>query len=212
MRSRAKWLPVALLGLLTGCVGSARPLTDPAPSDADKPLYGRWEVHRGDHREVLEFAPPNEATPKTELPDQRLMVMSHYEYARDGQHYSRRDRRAFVTTAGGKTFLNAYTEKSKGAVPCPPREFDIPAWFEFNLYKLDGDTLDVWTMDDATTLKAVRKGLIRGEEWPKGDPDPSGVLVEGGRPMLDFLTGKDGPSVFLDSGKTRYTRVKDKKE
>jgi hypothetical protein len=211
MRPRSKLLPVALLGLLSGCVGSDTPLSEPMPSAADRPLYGRWRTDLGNHDQIVEFAPPTDATPKTELPNQQLMVMSRYEQTRDGRNYAREDRRAFVTAAGGKTFLNAYTEKSKGAVPCPPREFDIPAWFEFYLCKLDGDTLDLWTMDDKATLKAARAGRFRGEEWPKDNPDPPGVWVEGGRPLLDFLTGKDGGSVFLDSGKVRYTRVKDKK-
>jgi hypothetical protein len=210
MRLQSKLLPVALLGLLTGCVGSDKPLSEPTPSEADKPLYGRWQADRGDDRAVVEFASPTDATPKTELPNQRLMVMSRYKRTTDGRPYARTDRRAFVTTAGGQTFLNAYTEKSKGAVPCPPREFDIPAWFEFNWYKLDGDTLDLWTMDDDATLRVARNGLLRGAEWPKDHPNPLGVWVEGGRPLLDFLTGKDGRSVFPDSGKVRYTRVKDK--
>jgi hypothetical protein len=210
MRSPAKLLPVALLGLLAGCVGSDKPLSEPTPSDADKPLYGRWQADRGAHLDFVELAAPTETTPKTELANQQLMVMSCYKRTKDGRAYARTDRRAFVTTAGGKTFLNAYTEKSKGAVPCPPREFDIPAWFEFNWYKLDGDTLDLWTMDDAATLKTVGQGLIRGERWPKDDPDPHVVWVAGGRPLLDFLTGKDGGSVFPDLGKVRYTRVKDK--
>jgi hypothetical protein len=143
------------------------------------------------------------------LADQRLMVMSCYRLTRDGRAYARTDRRAFVTVARGKTFLNAYTEKSKGAVPCPPREFDIPAWFEFNLYALDGDALNLWSMDDDATRRAVSNGLLRGEGWPKDDPNPPGVWVAGGRPLLDFLTGKDGRSVFPDSGKVRYTRAKD---
>jgi len=210
MRSRSKLLPVALLGLLSGCVGSDKPLSDPAPSDADKPLYGRWQAGRGDDHELVEFAPPTDATPKTALPDQRLMVMSRYKRTKDGRTYARTDRRAFVTTAGGKSFLNAYTEKSKGAMPCPAREFDIPAWFEFNSYKLDGDTLDLWTMDGDATLRAARGGLLCVEGWPKDDPNPLGVWVEGGRPLLDFLTGKDGGTVFPDSAKVRFTRVKDR--
>jgi hypothetical protein len=211
MRSRAKPLAVVLLVMMTGCVGSDDPLSDPKPSDADKPFYGRWRTDRGDHYEVVEFAPPTETTPPTELPNQQLMAMRHYRETRDGRAYAVEDRRAFVTTAAGKSFLNVYAEKSKGGVPCPPREFDIPGWFEFHRYKLDGDTLDVWTMDDEATLRAVRKGLIRGGEWPKDSAEPVGVRVEGGRPMLAFLTGKDGGSVFPDSARVRYTRVKDKK-
>jgi hypothetical protein len=210
MRPHAKLLPIAVLGLLAGCVGSDKPLSKPVPSAADKPLYGRWVADRGDYYELVEFASPTDATPKTDLPNQRLMVMSCYKRTKDGRTYARSDRRAFVTKADGKMFLNAYTEKSKGAVPCPPREFDIPAWFEFNKYKLEGDTLDLWTMDDAATLRAVRKGVLRGEEWPKDDPNSQGVWVEGGRPLLDFLTGKDGEGVFPNSGKVRYKRAKDK--
>jgi hypothetical protein len=211
MRSRARLLPAVVLGLLTGCVGAGTPLSEPKPSDADKPLLGEWRADRGDRNEYVEFAPPTAETPRTELGNQQLMVMADYKRREDGRVYAWKSRRAFVTAAGSKTFLNAYTERSKGAVPCPPREFDIPAWFEFYLYSLDGDTLTLWAMDDDATLKAARNGLIKGEEWPKGDPNPMGVAVEGGRPLLAFLTGKDGGGVFLDSGKVVFTRVKDKK-
>jgi hypothetical protein len=214
MRSHARLLPVALLGLLTGCVYSDKPLSEPAPSAADKLLYGRWQADQCDCHDLVEFASPTEATPKTALPNQRLMVMSRYKWIKDGLTSSWVDRRAFVTTASGKTFLNVYAEKSTGAVPFPQFDDvpDIAGAYEFYRYQLDGDTLDLWTMDDDATLRAARNGLLRfrGKEWPKNGPDPSLVWIEGGRPLLDFLTGKEGGSVFPDSGKVRYTQVKDK--
>jgi hypothetical protein len=185
-------------------------------------LYGHWRVDRADrdvYPESVEFAPPANATSKTELPSQRLMRMSRYNYqaTKDGQTCTWVDRQAFVTTAGGKSFLNAYAEKSKGAVPLPKLD-DIPedtaGVYEFFRYNLDGDTLDLWTMDVDATLRAARDGFLRfrGRAWPKNGPDPSIVFIEGGRPLLDFLTEKNGGSVFPDSGKVRYTRVKDKKK
>lgn len=211
MHTNANVCFVVLLGLIAGCV--EKPLSEPKPSEADKLLYGRWMAKQANDDDMLvEFAPPAGSTPKTELSDQKLMVMSQYKRTKEGRIYARTDRRAFITAARGKTFLNAYTEKSKGAVPCPPREFDIPAWFDVNLYKLDQDTLDVWTMDQPPLVQAVRKGQLRGSviRIPEDDPNSEGVRLEGGQLLLDFLTGKDGGNVFPDSKKVRLTRVKDK--
>jgi hypothetical protein len=171
-------------------------------------------MDRGDCHELVEFASPTEATPKTELPNQRLMVMSHFNWVKDGLTSSWVDRRAFVTKASGKTFLNVYAEKSREAAQFPQFDDvpDIAGAYEFYRYELDGDTLDLWTMDDAATLRAARNGHLRflGKEWPKNGPDPSIVWIAGGRPLLDFLTAKEGQSVFPDSAKVRYTRVKNK--
>src|SRR5262249_51720994 len=133
-----------LLGGLSGCVTTERPLSDPAPSEEDRALAGEWVSDRGDYTVRVRFAAPTEQTPKTRLGDQRLMVMTTVT-RRKGAAADEMgmEARAFVTKAAGKTFLSTYDEYQR--------------YFQTALYRLTGDTLDLWAMDSTATAEALRQ-------------------------------------------------------
>jgi hypothetical protein len=198
---------VFVLGCASGCVISEFPLSEPAPSDADKLLYGRWRVADGQASSVSEFAAATDATPKVRgLGNDRVMVLTVARYEKDERQPAfASSSRAFVTQIADASFLNVYDEQERG--------------YRILRYRIDGDTLDIWRMDENATAEALRRGdLIAGEvTYDKGSA--SRVLIkttlkEDGTSktkLRALLTGKDAERIFADHCKTRYTRVKDKK-
>jgi hypothetical protein len=196
---------VVVLGSVSGCVISEFPLSEPAPSDADKLLYGKWLA--ADTSSVLEFAAATDATPKVRgLGNDRVMVMTHARYEKDERQPSfATGSRAFVTQIEDTSFLNLYDEQEGG--------------YRILRYKIDGDTLDTWRMDENATAEALRRGdLLTGEvTYEKGSANRVRIkttLKEDGTSLSRLralLTGKDAERIFAEHCKTRYTRVKDKK-
>ncbi|MBO0698644.1 MAG: hypothetical protein J2P46_09635 [Zavarzinella sp.] len=195
---------VLALACAGGCVLSDVPLSDPAPSEADKALYGRWRAETNDGPRTLEFAPPTADTPKARgLGDERVMVLTSQAHL-NGQAWGS-TARAFVTEVNGTTFLNLYEEH--------------PGAYGFLRYRLDGDTLDVWQIDTNAMAEGLRRGeLFHGEvTYDRGSVTEvrirRGLRDDG--PSRDklraFLTGKHAAAVFPDVNRVRYTRVKDKK-
>jgi hypothetical protein len=195
---------VLLLACTSGCVVSDFPLSDPAPSDADKLLYGRWRAESEDGHTITEFIAPTETSPKARLSGQRLMVVkgTFYPTWSDQQH-PLGDESVFVTTIGDTTFLNKEFERG----------------YEITRYRLKGDTLDVWRMDNNATAEALRRGdLLSGEvTYDRGSVSRVRLM----RALKDegtsetklraLLTGKDAERIFPDDCKTSYSRIKDKK-
>ncbi|HKA07626.1 MAG TPA: hypothetical protein VKD71_10235 [Gemmataceae bacterium] len=195
---------VLLLACTSGCVVSDFPLSEPASSDADKLLNGRWRTETGDGYTITEFIAPTESSPKARLSDQRLMVTKGTSYPKGSdelQHLG--EAFVFVTTIGDTTFLN--------------QEFE--SGYMIFRYHLKDDTLDIWRMDSTAAAEALGRGdLITGEvTYDKGSVSRVQIkraLKEDGTSatkLRALLTGKEAGRIFPDECKTHYTRVKDKK-
>jgi hypothetical protein len=198
---------VLVLGCASGCVISEFPLSDPATSDADKLLYGRWQADDGDAYSTMEFAPATESTPKVRgLGNDRVMVMTHARYEKDErQPIFSTGSRAFVTQIEDTWFLNLYDEQERG--------------YSILRYRIDGETLDTWRMDANATADALRRGdLLTGEvTYEKGSANRVRIkttLMEDGTSLSRLralLTGKDAEQIFPVDCKIRYKRIKDEK-
>jgi len=201
---------VLVVTLTGGCVITETPLSDPAPSDADKRLYGRWRADDENGYTTLEFAPPTDATPKFRgTGDQKIMVVTFARYAKDGREPlgGTLTERAFITTIVERTFLNIYDEQERG--------------FRINRYRIDGDTLDTWSMDTNAMANAIRNGDLPAGEVSYDRGSVNRVRIT--RPLKEYpmnetrdklrslLTGKSSEDIFPESSKRRYTRIKDKK-
>jgi hypothetical protein len=199
-----------LVALASGCVITETPLSDPAPSDADKLLYGRWQSDDEYGSTTLEFAPPTDATPKFRgTGDQKIMVVTFARYAKNGNELlgGTGTERAFVSEVGVTTFLNIYDERERG--------------YRINRYQIDGPTLDFWRMDTSAVADAIRKGDLPAGEMsydrgtvqkvritrPLRQDDPNEIRDK----LRALVTGKDAASIFPEHGRVRYTRIKDKK-
>ena len=200
---------VLVLGLANGCVISEFPLSDPAPSEADKLLYGRWRAPDGNAYTIMEFAPPTDATPKARWKrHEQLMVLTVARYEKDQQLPAHATtERAFVTQIGDTTFLNIYDESERG--------------YRILRYRIDGDTLDTWVLDSTATADAIRKGdLLAGDvTHDRGEvhrvrirrPVKEAAPHESRDKLRSLVTGKSAETVFPDSCKQSYTRVKNRK-
>jgi len=199
---------VLVLGSASGCVISEFPLSDPAPADADKLLYGRWRADDGDTCSTMEFAAPTETTPKVRgLGNERVMVLTlaRYEKKEKQRPVAAVAHRVFVTDIGDTWFLNLYDEQEGG--------------YRILRYKIEGETLDTWGMDANATADALRRGdLLAGEvTYEKGSANRvriKTVLKEDGTSLSKLralLTGKDAEQIFPVDCKTRYKRIKDEK-
>jgi len=208
MRSPTRFIvttgTLLVLACTSGCVVSDFPLSDPAPSDADKLLYGRWRADDADAHSTIEFAPPTETTPKVRgLGNERVMVQTLARYEKDEkQPVSVATNRVFVTEIGGTWFLNLYDEQERG--------------YFILRYQIDGDTLDTWRMDANATADALRHGdLLTGEvTYEKGSAERVRIkptFREDGTSVSKLralLTGKDAEQIFPVDCKTRYKRIK----
>src|SRR5262245_5348048 len=206
LSTAARFGLVLVLACTGGCVFSEVPLSDPAPSEADKPLFGRWRADTGDESRTLEFAPPTAETPKARgLGDERVMVMTSQAKRKEQDQAWGSTSRAFVTEVSGTTFLNVY-EEHEGV-------------YAFLRYRLAGDTLDVWQIDTNAMAEGLRRGdLFHGEvTYDRGSVEQvrirRGLRDDGASrdKLRAFLTGKHAADVFPDAHKVSYTRVKDKK-
>jgi len=199
---------VQVLLLVSGCVISDTPLSDPAPSDADKLLYGCWRSDDDDGHTKLEFAQPTDATPEVRgIRDQRIMVVTVTRHAKGGGDPIGMTERAFVSEVGVSTFFNIYDEREHG--------------YRISRFQIDGPTLDVWRMDTNATADAIRKGDLPAGEMTYDRGTASRVRIT--RPFRQdnpdeirdklraLLTGKDAESIFPEHCRVRYTRIKDKK-
>jgi len=199
---------VLAVALASGCVISDTPLSDPAPSDADKLLFGCWRADDDDGYTTLQFAPPTEATPKVRaIGDQKIMVVTLTRNAKSGVDPIAMTERAFVTEIGVSTFLNIYDQHERG--------------YRINRYQIDGPTLDVWRMDITAVADAIRNGDLPAGEMTYDRGTPSRVRIT--RPVRQddpdeirdklraLVTGKDADKLFPEHCRVRYTRIEDKK-
>ena len=208
---RARCCILVALTCVLGCVGSEHPLSEPAAKDEDRQLYGTWRTDgagTNEHR-FLEFAPPGADTPRTALPDQKVMTLAGYTTAKgDGERYSQERSRAFLTVIAGKTFLNVHPEPQEGVLVDGQPGKSRPDGFFFYLCRIEGDRLDLTPMDTHAAARAVRRGLIEGEVNQDEDGPSTTVLLKSSSKSLSaFMATPEGVALFPEPGRIRYGRV-----
>lgn len=149
-----KVLFLALCLLAIGCNDSKNPLSDPQTSKADKGLVGVWRETNGDTFYHIGHA-------GGDLP-RGVMRVVEVTY-KDGKLNQPVEYLMFPTVIGNKTYLNLVIDEKQ------VKRLDEKGWknaaiesYTFLKYRLDGDKLTAWAMDEGAKKQAIQSGKIKG--------------------------------------------------
>jgi hypothetical protein len=158
---RTLLLVSAALGLLlTSCVDSKNPLSDPDKSKADARLVGVWRA-RGEDGDATYY---HVGRVGEKLP-QGVLGVTGVTHRKDGRlQRSDGEFLVFPTVIGDASYLNLSegseeqikTLEEKGWKPDTVTDYIILK------YRVDGDTLLIWTMDVDAKERAIKAGQIKG--------------------------------------------------
>ena len=153
---KLQWFIVLAVLLLVGCEDSKNPLSDPTTSKPDERLLGVWRVGVSQGADVYyHIGHAGKEFPKGVL---RVVEVTHSEGNVDTVECL-----AFPTTLDGKTYLNFVDDEKQVKL------MDEKGWkagvvksYTFVKYQLDGDTLEVWLIDEAAKEQAIKSGKVKG--------------------------------------------------
>lgn len=147
-------LGLVLCLFLASCDDSTNPLSNPQTSKADEGLVGVWRAGNGKVYYHIRHA--GEKFPKGVM---RVVMVNHDEANVDPPE----EYLAYSTILGNKTYLNVVIDEKQVKV------LDAKGWkpeavksYTFLRYKLDGNKLTVWGIDETAKEKAIKSGKIKG--------------------------------------------------
>jgi hypothetical protein len=156
----------------SGC-DSKNPLSNPKTAKADDRLAGTWRRPLGDVEEYYYVGRAGMGVPSGMM----RVVRIRYE---EGELRHPEDYLIFPTVIGNKTFLNLFVDKGD-ELPPPlkvegkdetgrdKKDGDEEGWkaesvdsYTFYKYKLEGDKLTIYAIDEEAKQKAINSGKIKG--------------------------------------------------
>ena len=210
--SLALLLALCLLSA-TACVESKYALSDPETSPQAPELYGLWKstspsgdisyVHVGAGVELS-------VDPAKSLPESGLMqflLIAHNGASAAPQPHSIRltkpfGFRFFVTEIDGANYATCVPDPELGK----PRT--LPTGYFFMKYKVDGDRLEVWDMNNDATAAAIEAGKLGGTVQREAGRLKRVAITDKPEKIARFLASGGAAEVFIDSGKSTYERTK----
>lgn len=145
--------------LLTSCIDSKVPLSDPDKSKADERLAGVWRFE-GKERQVSYYhiGRFGDRLPKSVM---RAVGITHTQ---DGEIKSAGELLIFPTTIGEKTYLNICDGKDKQMKLLEEKGWTAktPAFYLIFRYQITGDELVVQAMDAEAKKRAIQDGKVEG--------------------------------------------------
>lgn len=197
----------------TACVESKHALSDPQTSPQVPELYGVWKmvttsgdvnyVHIGAGVELS--VDPAQSVPEAGL--MQFFVVSHNGAANPPQSGGIRltkpiGFRFFVTEIEGTSYATCVPDPEAGK----PRT--LPAGYFFMKYKLDGDQLEVWDMNNDATAAAIEAGQLGGNVEREAGRLKRVAITDQPEKIAKFLASGGADDVFVESGKSTYVRLK----
>ena len=156
------FLLMAACLLSTGCLDSKNPLSAPKTSKADERLAGVWRERNKDGKSVAYYH-VGQAGDKFPKGVMRVVAIAH----REGKVEPADEYLIFPTVLQGKTYLNVVANEEQVKL------LDKDGWkadaidaYTLCKYRLEGDTLVLWLIDDAAKERAIKSGKIKGEAKP----------------------------------------------
>ena len=153
---------VAVCLLVSGCDDSKNPLSDPKTSQADERLVGVWRGPNGDDDEYYFVGHAGEKFPDNVL---RLVVINRG----DRKVKTPEEYLVFPAAIGDKTYLNVIHDGNNNLV----KRLDEKGWkavdvdcYTFLKYKIDGDKLVMWIIDEGAKDRAIKDGKVKGVVEP----------------------------------------------
>jgi hypothetical protein len=140
--------------LLIGCDDSKSPLSDSQTAKPDEGLVGIWRDSTGEVYYHVGHA--GKGFPKGVM---RIVEVEHdQEGVKPPNEYL-----AYSTVLGGKTYLNVVIDAEQ------VKRLDEKGWksnavecYTFVKYRLDGDKLVAWAIDEMAKEQAIKSGKIKG--------------------------------------------------
>jgi hypothetical protein len=148
-------LGLGLCLLLAGCDDSTHPLSDSQTAKPDAGLVGVWREDNGEAYYHVGHAGkgfPEGVMRVVEVIHNQAVVEPPAEFL------------AFSTALGGKTYLNVVLDQKQ------VKRLDEKGWkpdavecYTFIKYRLDGDKLVAWWLDEEAKERAINNGKIKGK-------------------------------------------------
>jgi len=158
MRSRSMLVVLPLL-LLTACDDTKTPLSDPAQSKCDASLFGLWREKNNDGDvHYYHVGPAGEPLPAGVM---RFVLVKQS----DGTLPAPEEYLGFASVVSGQRYLNVVNDddgqltrriKEKGWQP------EAVGGYTLLRYRVEGDKLTVWLVDEAAKEKAIKQGKLKG--------------------------------------------------
>ena len=151
------WLFACLL--ITGCGDSTVPLSDASKASPDKRLIGLWQ-HR--HQNGVTYYHVGRLGGKAPEGVMRVVIVSHPNSCELQEPHQLL---AFRSDVGGHSYLNIASvtpEQLASILKEGWRAGLLDSYFLLR-YRVDGDALLVWTMNNKAKRKAIEGGKIKGE-------------------------------------------------
>ncbi|MGA2031644.1 MAG: hypothetical protein ABSG68_05270 [Thermoguttaceae bacterium] len=199
MKSQWRFLAVvipAVLLLPTGCDDSKTPLSDPKVSKADQHLVGVWRQRQEDGDAFYHVSPAGE-----KFADSVMRV--EVKTAGKGKEEPPEKYLIFPTVLKDKTYLNVVTN------PAQIKVLGEKGWtadavncYTFFQYKLDGDKLVLWFIDEKAKERAIKAGKIKGSIKPQ----TAAMFTDTAENVARFVA-EAGDSLFDQENPGRFERM-----
>ncbi|MHB8974900.1 MAG: hypothetical protein ACYC4N_31105 [Pirellulaceae bacterium] len=203
MKKASPLLLVAVFSLLlTSCIDSKYPLSDPQKSKPDERLVGVWRF-RGDNGEVnyCHIGHVGEKLPAS------VMRVVNVQHMPDGKMHSG-ELLAFPTSLGDKTYLNAAEAKPSQFALLEEKGWTDEAINKYLIvrYQITGDVLTLQLIDQEAKKRAVEAGMIKGMSEKDQDGNIRVHFTDTTENFAKFVA-EAGDTLFSKDG-LRLERVK----
>lgn len=211
--------------LVSGCVYSDSPLSDPHKSAPDKSLAGVWTGKSADGSTAVltigqDSYADGEVFPKGFMVCSSIALQNGNTKIKAGFFESGLPKNFgfFVTRIGDNSYINAfpYGEHCFRAVlkTAAEKTFNWQApdgqkW-TFWKYQVKGATLTVWQMDSGAAATAVENGQIKGKAVRAKDGktfDDNVTFSDSGTNMVKYLISGGDKALFPDGSRRIYKRL-----
>ncbi|HMF20279.1 MAG TPA: hypothetical protein VKE98_23930 [Gemmataceae bacterium] len=194
-----------LVFLLSGCIDSEAPLSDPDKAAPDEKLLGKW-IHEDKGFKPVQFTIEKVAAPGYPT---GIMKLTCRRLAKTDQETPQVGF-VFRSELKGKTYLNLCGKMVDELPMLPPWNKVRANGFRIFKYSVKEHTLTFWFVDDESVLKtAVMHGKLNGTIRPMGylDFEPTVRLKDTTANLARFLASED-EKLFSGRKKLVLTRAK----
>jgi hypothetical protein len=191
--------------LMASCIDSKEPISDPQKAKVDPALLGVWRTtDKNGNVEYQHVGLSSEKLPKGIL---RTIGVHHDK----NSSLSGPDNYLFFCSEVGKTrFLNVVLAEHIDKLVESGWNAKLVSGYLLFKYEVQGDTLNVWSVNDDAKRRAIQSGKIKGEfnsDKDGGDGGNNFYFTDTSANIAALLASPDGANVF-DKKPVRYQRVK----
>jgi hypothetical protein len=202
MKPQRLLLAIGLAGvclLLSSCVDSKNPLSDPEKAQADPQLAGVWRRATDDG--ATEYFHVGIA--KGSILPGIMRAIGNF-HGKDGKLGAPLSLLLFATSLGESRYLNvvATDEKKREHLEKSDLKPELVDGWLLMRYQVQGDTLEIWPLNPDAKRRAIQAGRIKGTIDKKAD-----LFTETTEKLASLLASPENADLF-EKEPVRYQRVK----